>query len=103
MPNSAMKIICIKLNEIEDIPEKPLYASKNYTLVEFSHRGDSNRYPQHTILWTTYDNQGEKHYYIYKLVYCSHNELYFGLNIFYFKIICTTYIRICKQYKCEIG
>ena len=33
MPNSAMKIICIKLYEIEDIPEKPLSESKNYTLV----------------------------------------------------------------------
>ena len=33
MPNRAMKIICIKLNEIEDIPEKTLSESKNYTLV----------------------------------------------------------------------
>ena len=33
-PNSAMKIISIKLNKIEDIPVKPLSESKNYTLNE---------------------------------------------------------------------
>ena len=35
MPNSAKKIICIQLNEIEDIPEKTLSESRNYTLICF--------------------------------------------------------------------
>ena len=32
-PNSAKKIICIQLNEMEDISKKPLSESRNYTLV----------------------------------------------------------------------
>ena len=32
MPNSAKKIVCLQLNEIEDIQEIPLLESINYTL-----------------------------------------------------------------------
>ena len=32
MPNSAKKIVCQQLNEIEEIREIPLSESRNYTL-----------------------------------------------------------------------
>ena len=35
-PNSAKKIICIQLNEIEHILENPLSESRNYTLISKS-------------------------------------------------------------------